>query len=96
MYAGMNSAKKNEAKDSLARLCFGGVAIALAPLFIRFLLYINNSMVHLLVTANNSSLDNFLGDSMISSIQTGNAIATALVISMFIYLFVKINLQLKA
>ena len=93
MYAGMNSAKKNEAKDSLARLCFGGVAIALAPLFIRFLLYINNSMVHLLVTANNSSLDNFLGDSMISSIQTGNAIATALVISMFIYLFVKINIK---
>ena len=38
MLAGMNTAKKNEAKESLTRLCFGGIAIALAPLFIRFLL----------------------------------------------------------
>lgn len=26
--AGMNTAKKNEAKENLMRLCFGGVAIA--------------------------------------------------------------------
>lgn len=44
--AGMNTAKKNEAKENLMRLCFGGVAIALAPLFIRFLLYMNNSLVY--------------------------------------------------
>ncbi len=94
MNAGMNTAKKNEAKDSLMRLCFGGVAIALAPLFIRFLLFINNSLVYLLVTAaNTGTLDASLGNSMLTSISTGNAITTALVIAMFIYLFVKLNIK---
>jgi len=93
MTAGMNTAKKNEAKDSLMRLCFGGVAIAFAPLFIRFLLFMNNSLVHLLVTSANGSLDGLLGNSMLSSIKTGNAITTALVIAMFIYLFVKLNIK---
>ena len=92
--AGMNTAKKNEAKESLMRLCFGGVAIAVAPLFIRFLLYLNNTMVHLLVLANHTgTLDGTLGDSMLTSIRTGNAITTALVIAMFIYLFVKLNIK---
>ena len=92
--AGMNTARKNEVKENLMRLLFGGVAIALAPLFIRFLLFINNSMVHLLVTAANSgSLEGFLGNNMLSSIRTGNAITTALVIAMFIYLFVKLNIK---
>lgn len=93
MTAGMNSVKKNEAKDSLMRLCFGGIAIAFAPLFIRFLLFMNNSLVHLLVSASHGSLDNFLGNSMLTSIRTGNAITTALVIAMFIYLFVKLNIK---
>ena len=94
MIAGMNTAKKNEAKESLMRLCFGGVAIALAPLFIRFLLYMNNNIVHLLITAANSgTLDSSLGNSMLTSIKTGNAITTALVIAMFIYLFVKLNIK---
>lgn len=92
--AGMNTSKKNEAKESLMRLCFGGIAIALAPLFIRFLLYLNNSIVYLLVTANNTgTLDGTLGNSMLTSIRTGNAITTALVIAMFIYLFVKLNIK---
>lgn len=92
--AGMNVAKKNEAKENLMRLCFGGVAIALAPLFIRFLLYMNNSLVYLLVTATNAgTLDATLGNSMLTSIKTGNAISTALVIAMFIYLFVKLNIK---
>lgn len=94
MIAGMNVAKKNDAKESLMRLCFGGIAIALSPLFIRFLLFMNNSLVHLLVTAGNSgSLEGTLGDSMLTSIKTGNAITTALVIAMFIYLFVKLNIK---
>ena len=93
MVAGMNTARKNEAKESLTRLCFGGVAIAFAPLFIRFLLFINNSLVHLLVTFANGSLDGLLGNSMLTSIKTGNAITTALVIAMFIYLFVKLNIK---
>lgn len=94
MNAGMNSSKRNEAKDNLMRLCFGGIAIALAPLFIRFLLFLNNSLVNLLVTAANSgTLDAKLGESMLTSIKTGNAITTALVIAMFIYLFVKLNIK---
>lgn len=94
MCAGMNTARKNEAKESLTRLCFGGVAIAFAPLFIRFLLFMNNSLVHLLVTsANSGTLEGSLGNSMLTSIKTGNAITTALVIAMFIYLFVKLNIK---
>ena len=86
MVAGMNTAKKNEAKESLTRLCFGGVAIAFAPLFIRFLLFMNNSLVHLLVTASNSgTLEGSLGNSMLTSIRTGNAITTALVIAIAVY-----------
>ena len=92
--AGMNTAKKNEAKESLMRLVFGGVAISFAPLFIRFLLYLNNSFVYLLVTiASTGSLDANLGESMLTSISTGNAITTAIVIAMFIYLFVKLNIK---
>lgn len=92
--AGMNTTRKNEVKENLMRLCFGGVAIALAPLFIRFLLYMNNSLVYLLVTAaNTGTLDATLGNSMLTSIKTGNAISTALVIAMFIYLFVKLNIK---
>ena len=94
MGAGMNTSKKNEAKDSLLRLALGGIFIATAPLFIRFLLYVNNSLVHLLVTsAGSNGLDNFLGNNMLTSIKTGNAITTALVIAMFIYLFVKLNIK---
>lgn len=70
-----------------------GVAIALAPLFIKFLLYMNNTIVNLLVNANNGSLGNTLGENMITSIKTGNAISTAIVIAMFIYLFVKLNIK---
>ena len=94
MSAGMNTAKKNEVKDTLMRLCFGGVAIAFAPLFIRFLLFLNNSLVNLLISATNGgSLDGLLGNDVLTSIKTGNAIVTALVISMFIYLFIKLNIK---
>lgn len=92
--AGMNTARKNEAKESLMRLLFGGVAIALAPIFIRLMLFMNNSIVYIMLNASgNASLGDKLGDSMLTSISTGNAIATALVIAMFIYLFVKLNIK---
>lgn len=94
MYAGMNTSKKNDAKESLMRLFFGAVAIALAPIFIKFLLFINNSLVFLLVKVSQSgSLGDSLGNNMLTSIKTGNAITTALVIAMFIYLFVKLNIK---
>lgn len=91
--AGGSAIKKNEAKESLMRLLLGGVSIAFAPLFIKFLLFMNNSLVKLMVTSVNCSLDGLLGETMISSIKTGNAITTAIVISMFIYLFVKLNIK---
>ncbi len=91
--AGMNTARKNEAKESLMRLCFGGAFIALAPLFIRFLIYMNNAMVHLLVTASGGSLNGLIGDSMLKSIKTGNAVSTAIILAMFVYLFFKINIK---
>ena len=81
------------AKESMLRLLLGGFAIALAPLFIRLLLFLNNSLVHLLVTMANGSLDGLLGNSMLTSVRTGNAITTAIVIAMFIYLFIKINIK---
>lgn len=93
MYAGINTSRKNDVKDSLMRLLFGAVAIALCPLFIRFLLFINNSLVSILLNYTNGGLDGLLGNEMLSSISTGNAITTAIVISMFIYLFVKLNIK---
>ena len=91
--AGVNISQKNEVKDSLLRLVFGGIAIAIGPLFIRFLLFLNNSLVHILVNISNGGLDGLLGNEMLSSVRTGNAITTAIVISMFIYLFVKLNIK---
>ena len=88
----MNLAKKKmKQKESLMRLLFGAIAILLAPLFVKFLLFLNNSLVHLLVTvANTGQLDAQLGNSILTSIRTGNAITKAtIVIAMFIYLFVR-------
>lgn len=39
-------------------------------MFIKFLLFINNSLVSLLVTNANSSIEGLLGESMITSIET--------------------------
>lgn len=90
--AGINISKRNDAKESFMRLCFGGVAILSAPFFIKFLLFLNNSLVRTLA-ASRGSLDSYLGDSMLTSISTGNAVTTAIVMAMFIYLFVKINIK---
>ena len=89
---GFNVEKRNEAKDNLLRLFFGGVAIALAPLFVKLMLYLNNNLVKILVLqANGGSLNDLLGNSILSNIRTGNTILTALVIAMFAYLFAKLN-----
>ena len=83
----------NEAKDSLMRLFFGAVSIGVAPLFVKFLLLLNNNLVHMIVGYANGSLDELLGNSVITNIQTGNAIATAIVIALFAYLFFKLNVK---
>lgn len=91
---GFNIEKRNEAKDNILRLFFGAVAIALAPLFVKLVLYLNNNLVKILVLlANNGNLNDLLGNSILSNIRTGNAILTAIVIAMFAYLFAKLNIK---
>lgn len=90
----INTIKRNEAKENLINLLFGGVAIAVAPIFIKFLLFLNNSLVNILVQiVSGDKVNNLLDNEFLSSITTGNPIATALVISMFIYIFVKLNIK---
>lgn len=90
---GYSIEKRSEAKDSLMRLFFGAVSIGIAPLFVKFLLLLNNNLVHMIVGYANGSLDELLGNSVITNIQTGNAIATAIVIALFAYLFFKLNVK---
>ncbi|MCI8999707.1 MAG: hypothetical protein HFJ26_01920 [Clostridia bacterium] len=90
---GYSIEKRREAKDSLMRLFFGAVSIGIAPLFVKFLLLLNNNLVHMIVGYANGGLDELLGNSVISNIQTGNAIATAIVIALFAYLFFKLNVK---
>lgn len=91
--AGISPDKRNEVKDNLMRLFFGAVSITLAPLFVKFMLMLNNNLVSMLVAGGHGSLDDLLGNSLLTSINTGNAIATAIVIALFAYLFVKINIK---
>lgn len=90
---GYSIEKRSEAKDSLMRLFFGAASIGIAPLFVKFLLLLNNNLVHMIVGYANGSLDDLLGNSVITNIQTGNAIATAIVIALFAYLFFKLNVK---
>ena len=91
---GFNIEKRNEAKDNILRLFFGAAAIALAPLFVKLVLYLNNNLVKIFVLqANGGSLNDLLGNSILSNIRTGNAILTAIVIAMFAYLFAKLNIK---
>ena len=85
--------KRNEVKDNLMRLFFGASSIAIAPIFVKFMLMLNNNLVTMLVAKSHGSLDDLLGNSLLTSINTGNAIATAIVIALFAYLFVKINIK---
>lgn len=91
--AGISPEKRNEVKDSLMRLIFGVASIGFAPIFVKLMLLLNNSLVKLLVGTVHGSLDDLLGNSLLTNINTGNAIATAIVIAMFAYLFVKVNVK---
>ena len=91
--AGISPDKRNEVKDNLMRLFFGAASIGIAPIFVKFMLMLNNSLVKLLVANSYGSLDDLLGNSLLANINTGTAIATAIVIAMFAYLFVKINIK---
>lgn len=90
---GYSIEKRAEAKDSIMRLFFGAVSIVFAPLFVKFLLFLNNNLVHMIVGYANGSLDELLGNGVLTNIQTGNAIATAIVIALFAYLFFKLNVK---
>ena len=47
----------------------------------------------MIVGLSNGSLNDLLGNNVISNIRTGNAIATAIVIALFAYLFFKLNVK---
>lgn len=91
--AGISPDRRNEVKDNIMRLFFGASAVGFAPLFVKLMLLMNNSLVKMLVGNTHGSLDDLLGNSILSNINTGNAIATAIVIAMFAYLFVKVNIK---
>ena len=93
IYAGISPDKRSEAKDSITRLFFGASAIGFAPIFVKLMLLLNNSLVRILVANAHGKLDDLLGNSILTNINTGNAIATAIVIAMFAYLFVKVNIK---
>ncbi len=54
---------------------------------------VNNNLVQMIVGYTNGSLDELLGNGVVTNIQTGNAIATAIVIALFAYLFFKLNVK---
>lgn len=91
--AGTSLTSRNEAKDSLMRLFLGGASIAIAPIFVKLVLLINSNMVSALVSRTSGGLDGLLGNGIFTQIKTGNPIATALVICLFAYLFVKFNIK---
>ena len=91
--AGISPDKRSEVKDNIMRLFFGACAIGIAPVFVKLMLLLNNSLVKLLVANAHGRLDDLLGNSILTNINTGNAIATAIVIAMFAYLFVKVNIK---
>lgn len=93
IFAGANINKRNEAKDSLMRLLLGALSIILAPSFVKLLLIINSNLVAILTNICSSGLNNLLGNKIFSQIQTGSAIATAIVICLFAYLFIKFNIK---
>ncbi len=91
--SGYSIEHRNEAKDSLMRLFFGATSIVFAPIFVKFLLFLNNNLVRMLVGYSDNNLEQLLGNGIISNIKTGNAIATAIVIALFAYLFFKLNVK---
>ncbi len=91
--SGYSIEKRREAKDSLMRLLFGVASVSFAPLFVKFLLLINNNLVKMLIGNSNQNLNDILSNNVITNVRTGNAIATAVVIALFAYLFFKINVK---
>lgn len=91
--AGTSVTSRNEAKDSLIRLFLGGTSIAVAPIFVKLILLINSNMVSAIVNTTSGGLDSLLGNGIFTQIKTGNPIATALVICLFAYLFIKFNIK---
>ena len=47
----------------------------------------------MLVGLSEHKLEDLIGNSVVTNVQTGNAIATAVVIALFAYLFFKINVK---
>lgn len=63
----MSAVKRSEVKENLLHLIFGGVFIGIAPLFIKLLLFSNNTLVNMLVSVVNNGNVNSLLDEVLKS-----------------------------
>lgn len=63
----MSAVKRSEVKENLLHLIFGGVFIGIAPLFIKLLLFLNNTLVNMLVSVVNNGNVNSLLDEVLKS-----------------------------
>ena len=59
--AGNSVTRKKDAKESLLRLVLGGILIPMATLFIKFLLFMNNGLIKVMMSSANNSIDGLLG-----------------------------------
>ncbi|SHF43632.1 hypothetical protein SAMN02746089_01915 [Caldanaerobius fijiensis DSM 17918] len=90
--AATNPRARQDAQETLFRIAAFGLFVLITPIVFKVLLYINNAIVSFIYTSlkfNNtdSKIEAILGYSgILSKIQTGSAIVTAIVILMFAYL----------
>jgi hypothetical protein len=85
IFAGYDPKLRDEVKESVMRLVFVGVIIAVTPIAFRMLLYINNAFVYyirtLIVGNNTQNIDKvFDVVTIFQHIKTGSAILTAIAI----------------
>lgn len=96
MYVSINPKAKAEAKESIMRLFTFGIFTGLSLLFIHVLLYINNSIVYFFAqnVLPTKSPDSILGmNGVLQDVKTGSALATAMIIALFVYINVRISIM---
>jgi len=96
MYVSINPKAKAEAKESIMRLFTFGIFTGLSLLFIHVLLYINNSIVYFFAqnVLPTKSPDSVLGmNGVLQDVKTGSALATAMIIALFVYINVRISIM---
>lgn len=97
IFAGYDPKLRDEVKESVMRLVFVGVIIAVTPIAFRMLLYINNAFVYyirtLIVGNNTQNIDKvFDVVTIFQHIKTGSAILTAIAILYTAYIDASITI----